>query len=442
MSETINDRKVFSLLEVARSISRTIADRYTSSFWVKAELLKLNHYPRSGHCYPDLVEKSAGSVVAQVRSNLWKSDYNQINRRFLEVTGEPLKDGINILLQARVQYDPIHGLSLQILDIDPGFTMGEMLREKLDTIKKLKEEGLFERNKTLPFPLLPKRVAVISVETSKGYSDFRKKIDDNPYGFRFFYMLFPSLLQGDGAVPELKRQLNRIRIVKDHFDVVAIIRGGGGDLGLSCYDSYELAKEVALFPLPVLAGIGHSTNETVVQMVAYKNNITPTDLADFLIRKFTDFKTPLDKYERLMKEIPLTVLERLNKEMASTAVRFSGNLQWILEKHHQTLNNGIGKIGTHASYVLKNAQLSVGQKTAELPARFRALFLEKQKEVKEMEKQMRLLDPKNILKRGYSITRHNQKPLTEASEVKRGDKLLTELYTGHIESIVESSEPT
>jgi exodeoxyribonuclease VII large subunit len=304
MPETINDRKVFSLLEVARSISKTIADRYTSSFWVKAELLKLNHYPRSGHCYPDLVEKSAGSVVAQVRSNLWKSDYNQINRRFLEVTGEPLKDGINILLQARIQYDPIHGLSLQILDIDPGFTMGEMLREKLDTIKKLKEEGLFERNKTLPFPLLPKRVAVISVETSKGYSDFRKKIDENPYGFHFFYMLFPSLLQGDGAVPELKRQLNRIRIVKDHFDVVAIIRGGGGDLGLSCYDNYELAKEVALFPLPVLAGIGHSTNETVVQMVAFKNNITPTDLADYLIRKFSDFKTPLENYERLLNEIP------------------------------------------------------------------------------------------------------------------------------------------
>jgi exodeoxyribonuclease VII large subunit len=442
MPETINDRKVFTLLEVARSISRTLAERYTNAFWVKAELLKLNHYPQSGHCYPDLVEKTAGKVVAQVRSLLWKSDYQKINRRFLDTTGEPLKDGINILFQARIQYDPVHGLSLQILDIDPGFTMGEMLRQKLENIKKLKEEGLFDRNKTLAFPLLPKRVAVISVETSKGYADFRKKIDGNPFGFHFFYMLFPSLLQGDGAVPELKRQLNRIRKVKDHFDVVAIIRGGGGDLGLSCYDNYELAREVALFPLPVLAGIGHSTNETVVQMVAHQNNITPTDLADYLIRKFTGFKTHLDHDERVLREISKTALEQREKEIKITSHRFSGLLHWILEKHHQLVSNKKNMVRTHTSYVLKSARISLEQQLTGLPPRLRSLFLDRETRLKEMEKQMRLLDPKNILKRGYSITWHNQKPITNHAEVNHGDRLLTELYAGEIESIVESSDPT
>jgi exodeoxyribonuclease VII large subunit len=441
MPEPINDRKVFTLLEVARSISKTLAERYTSAFWVKAELLKLNHYPRSGHCYPDLAEKSAGSVVAQMRSILWKSDYNLINRRFLEVTGEPLKDGINILFQARIQYDPVHGLSLQILDVDPAFTMGEMLREKLETIRKLKEEGLSDRNKTLPFPLLPKRVAVISVETSKGFADFRKKIDGNPFGFHLFYMLFPSLLQGDGAVPELKRQLNRIRKVKDHFDVVAIIRGGGGDLGLSCYDNYELAREVALFPLPVLAGIGHSTNETVVQMVAHQNNITPTDLADYLIRKFSDFKARIDHDESVLREIPKIGLEQRKKDIKTTAHRFSGLLHWILEKHHQLLSSQTNIVRTHTSYILKTGRISLEQQSNGLPLRLRSLFLDRETRLKDMEKQIRLLDPKNILKRGYSITWHNHKPLTDPSETRRGDRLLTELYAGEIESIVESSDP-
>ncbi|MBE9492523.1 MAG: exodeoxyribonuclease VII large subunit, partial [Bacteroidetes bacterium] len=282
MPENINNKQVFSLLEVTQSIERTISNRYTNSIWVKAELLKLNHYPKSGHCYPDLVEKSGGAVVAQIRANLWKDDYQQINKIFLETTKEPLKDGINILFNARIKYHPVHGLALQILDIDPNYTLGDMVREKLETIRKLKEEKIFDRNKSLKFPLLPKRIAVISVETSKGYSDFRNKIDKNPFGYRFFYMLFPSLLQGDKAVNDMLKQLARIRKVKDHFDVVAIIRGGGGDVGLNCYDNYNLAKEIALFPLPVLTGIGHSTNETVVQMVAYKNNITPTDVAGYL----------------------------------------------------------------------------------------------------------------------------------------------------------------
>src|SRR5690606_34833838 len=192
-------------------------------------------------------------------------------------------------------YDPVHGISLRILDVDAGFTLGDLEREKQETIAKLKEEGIYHQNKQLPFPLLPARIAIISVETSKGYADFLKIMDHNDYGYRFFHFLFPSLLQGERAVEAMLAQLRRIRKVQKHFDVVAIIRGGGGEVGLSCYNDYRLAKAIATFPLPVLTGIGHATNETVAEMVAYTNGITPTKIAEYLIRVFNDFSFPLEK---------------------------------------------------------------------------------------------------------------------------------------------------
>ena len=185
---------------------------------------------------------------------MWKDDYIKINNTFQKVLKEPLKDGIKILFLASISFDPTYGLALRIIDIDPGYTLGDLEREKQETIKKLQDEGIFNKNKTLKLPLLPQRIAVISVETSKGYADFLKVIDTNSWGYKFFHLLFPSLLQGEKAVEGIINQLRRIRKVRSHFDVVAIIRGGGGDIGLSCYNSFILAKEIALFPIPVITG--------------------------------------------------------------------------------------------------------------------------------------------------------------------------------------------
>lgn len=297
MPEKVNDKTVFTLLEVTKSIQQTILDRYKSSFWVKAEMNKLNFYKESGHCYPELVEKSNGRVIAQIRSNLWKDDYTRINSNFQKVLKESLKDGIKILFLATVSFDPNYGLALRIIDIDPSYTLGDLEKEKQETIKKLQDEGIFNRNKTHKFPLLPQRIAIISVETSKGYADFLKVLDANPWNYKFFHMLFPSLLQGEKAVQGIINQLLRIREVKSHFDVVAIIRGGGGDIGLSCYNNYMLAKEIALFPIPVITGIGHATNETVSEMISFSNSITPTKLAEYLLQTFHNFSVPVQKAE-------------------------------------------------------------------------------------------------------------------------------------------------
>jgi exodeoxyribonuclease VII large subunit len=309
MPEKANEKIIFSLLEVTQSIQKTLAERYTSSFWVKAEMNKLNNYPHSGHCYPDLVEKKDERVVAQLKATLWKEDYLRINSHFQQVLKEPLKDGIKILFCATITFDPAHGLSLRILDIDPSYSLGELEKEKSESISRITGEGIFYRNKKHQPPLLPQRIAIISVQTSKGYSDFMRVIEGNQWGYKFFLLLFPALLQGDSAAPSIIRQLKRIEKVKSHFDMVAIIRGGGGEVGLSCYNNFSLAREVALFPLPVITGIGHSTNETVVEMVAFENAITPTKLAEFLLQRFHNFSVPVKRAEERLADRSLKILK-------------------------------------------------------------------------------------------------------------------------------------
>jgi exodeoxyribonuclease VII large subunit len=393
MSETISGRTAFSLREVALGVQQTIQERHSGWIWVKAEMNKLNLYPHSGHAYPELVEKQDGRIVAQMRGNLWKEDYNRINHTFLEVLKEPLKDGITIFFQAKITFDPVYGLALRILDIDPSYSLGELEREKQQTIATLKKEGIFEKNKQTFLPLLPQRIAIISVETSKGYSDFTQVIAQNPWGYRFFLMLFPAILQGDQAAEQIIAQLSRIRKAGSHFDLVAIIRGGGGDVGLSCYNNLALAREVALFPLPVVTGIGHSTNETVTEMVAYRNAITPTELADLLIQNFHNFSVPVKEAEKTIGTIALHLLSIKRTELSGMASLLGSVVRQRLSGE--------------------------------------------QREVDHIESTVRLTDPIHVLKRGYSITFKNGRPVTHPEQVEQGDEIETRLHEGTIRSIIK-----
>lgn len=453
------DRKIFTLLQVTQSIQKTLSQRYTSSFWVRAEMNKLNHYPHSGHCYPELVEKSEGKIVAQIRANLWKSDYERIDQIFIKTLNEPLRDGIHILFLARVQFDPVHGLSLRILDIDPTFTLGELEKEKRDTIEKLKQEQLFFANKQLKLPLLPQRIAIISVETSKGYADFLKVIDGNPWGYRFFHMLFPALLQGDKASVTILGQLELIRKLKSHFDVVALIRGGGGDVGLSCYNEYVLAKAIVTFPLPVVTGIGHSTNETVVEMVAHKNAITPTELGDYLLQKFHNVAVPVQQAEELLKKVKEQVLvpaviafQNILKNL-TTAVSHNTSLQQQrLINHSRILSNGVRYLLSGDAVRLQRSRQELKMHSVnlclfsarELPVQQKLLqqagtgVVQSQKQrLDHYENSVRLLDPLNVLKRGYSITYSGGKLIRSIHQVHANDPVETQLSDGTFRSKVQ-----
>jgi len=414
MPELIQDKTIFSLLEVSKSIQKTLAERYKSLYWIKAEMNKLNHYTHSGHCYPELVEKQDGKIVAEIRSTLWKADFTRINNNFLKIAQEPLREGITMLFQASISYDPMYGLSLRIVDIDPTFTLGELEKEKLDSIRKLKEEGIYEANKSVPFPMLPKRLAIVSVETSKGLSDFYKIINQNPWGYRLECTLFPALLQGDKSIPSI---INQLAIIADkiaEFDVVAIIRGGGGEVGLSSYNNYLLARAIAIFPIPVLTGIGHSTNYTVSEMVAYKNAITPSELADFLIQKFHNFSVPIDKAAESIQQLISTRF----KEERNTLAQMATHIQWVGKRELQT------------------ARANIQQIQHELAALIKLRFYEHKTALAHTERIIQLSDPRRLLKQGFSITKVNGKLLQSIDQISPGDLIQTMVEDGEITSTV------
>ncbi len=460
MPEIINNKQTFSLIEVTKSIEKTLSDRYKCSFWVWAEMNKLNYYKHSGHCYPDLVEKHNGKVIALMRAHLWKDDYIRANQIFTNVLNEPLKDGIKIMFLARISFSPAYGLSLRIIDIDPAYTLGDLEKEKQETIKRMKSGHIFDKNKSLSLPLLPQRIAIISVETSKGYADFLNVIDANEWNYKYFHLLFPALLQGDKAIASITYQLNQIKKVIRHFDIVAIIRGGGGDVGLSCYNHYQLVKEIALFPIPVITGIGHATNETVTEMVAFSNAITPSKMAEYLLQKFHNFSVPVQDAEgKIINEAPRLVDVEKSKFFSETKL-FRAVTDNILFKNMNKLKERIqtflqqsrfifrsetvylGSIKTGLGNSSQKLLVENGKKIQQVTQRYSdrsLLFIkDKKRELTNLEKNIGNMSPENVLKRGYSITRLDGKAVCSIEQVTKGDKLRTVVFDGQIGSKVES----
>ena len=441
MSEVINNKTVFSLLEVANSIQKTINARYTSSYWVKAEMNKLNHYSHSGHCYPELVEKKDNKVIAEMRAVLWKGNFDKINAQFLKTLNEPLKDGIKILFLTQINFDPKYGISLNILDIDPSYTLGDLEKEKQQNIIRLKNENLFDKNKTLQLPLIPQRIAIISVETSKGYADFLNVIDNNQWNYKFFHMLFPSLLQGDKAPSNIIEQLHKIRKVNHHFDLVAIIRGGGDDIGLASYNNYDLAKAVASFPLPVLTGIGHATNETVTEMVAHSNHITPTKLAESLLQKFHDFSVPVQRAEEQIIYQARMVLNENKFNLKNEMKFFKSLTQNILNQNNSLLNQLPITLSREIKNLIKENKLYLDQNSEHIKKDAQQLLKYQKQRLDSLEKNVEILDPINVLKRGFSITKFNGKSIKNPNDLEIGQKVETILYEGEFISKIEKIKP-
>lgn len=480
MPQAIGDRSVFSLKEVTGSIQRTLSQRYTRAFWVRAEMNKLNYYKHSGHCYPELLEKESGKVVAQMRGIMWRDTYARVNQMFLNTLREPLRDGIKILFLARITFDAVHGLSLVIEDVDPVFTLGDLEAEKQETIRRLQTEHIFVCNKKLPFPLLPQRLAIISVETSKGYADFLNTLNATSYGKVIYHVLFPAILQGEKAVSQILRRLQQIERQAGLFDAVVILRGGGGEVGLSAFNNYELSKAVALFPLPVLTGIGHATNLTVVEQVAYFNGITPTAVAEFIVDRFVFYdealqraaeviqrktkslvqnhKTRLEAQNRVLTRLVQAQLMVVRRDFRQLVQRVRPRTRLFVSEQHQEIRL-LGHSLRHATLQFHQSYLQkLGQLSFVLAPQIRQSFKgwlqqlnEKRNAVNRfslyslnmrrltlqgVEKQVKLLSPENVLKRGYSITLLNGKALKNPQEAKTGDRLTTLLAEGSLESIV------
>ena len=471
------EHEIFTLKQVATSIQKAISERYHRLYWVKAEMHKLN-YTIKGHCYPELVHKEDGKLVADMRGQIWKANYDRISKNFAEIVKEPLRDGMTLLFQVKITFHPLYGMSLDIMDIDPTFALGELHKEREETLKRLTKEGIINANKSLNFPLLPKRIAVISVESSKGLSDFYSVIKNNTWGYNYFFMLFTAQLNGDPAIEAIQAQLKKIEKVKEHFDVVTIIRGGGGEIGLSCYNNYELSKAIATFPLPVLTGIGHSTNTTVAEMVAYRNAITPTELADFLLQSFHNFSVPIKEAQRIIlqesKQLLKNAKEGLTQEIRvfkgettnllqhfkhqlkdrSKTLLLNSNIRFHEEKRQlfrsqEKLKTGTNKIQHEQKYRLEfvleaikknrttyllNHQTHLEDVRIFLQQSLPRRFEKETERLKILERNIHLVDPKQVLKRGYSIALFEGKVISKQNPVNAGNQI--EIIT--METIISS----
>ena len=402
-----------TLQELNGRVKSTLQFEMPDAYWVQAEISGIN--PSSqGHCYLELVQKdtTGKTFLAKAKANVWRNTWLKMKPYFEAETGETLKVGMKVLLQVNVTFHEVYGYSLVVQDIDPTYTMGDMARRRKEILDQLAKDGVIGLNRELEIPLLPHRIAVISSATAAGYGDFRNQLAGNAYGFRFYVKLFQAAMQGDDVERSVIAALDAIAARRDMFDLVVIIRGGGAVSELSCFDSYDLAYNIANFPLPVITGIGHERDDTVADVVAHTKVKTPTAAAEFIINRVFDTAQVLETLGRRLGD---SVAERMNAEklrLERIAQKLPSLFAILKVRHEQLLENFLNRSVTGVRNILT--------------ARTHRLEI--------LEKSVAAADPALILKRGFSLTRLNGHVVRSASDLKPGDRLTTVLADGSVES--------
>ena len=402
-----------TLQELNGRVKSTLQFEMPDAYWVQAEISGIS--PSSqGHCYLELVQKdtTGRTFLAKAKANVWRNTWLQLKPFFESETGETLKVGMKVLLQVTVTFHEVYGYSLVVQDIDPTYTMGDMARRRKEIIDQLTKDGVIGLNRELEIPLLPQRIAVISSATAAGWGDFRNQLANNVYGFRFYVKLFQAAMQGDDVERSVIAALDAVAEHRDYFDLVIIIRGGGAVSELSCFDSYNLAFNIANFPLPVITGIGHERDETVADVVAHTKVKTPTAAAEFIINRVFDTAQALESLSRRLGD---AIMNRMNAE----------NMR--LEKLSQKLPSLFAVLRARHEQILEN----IWNRSA---AGVRNLLTAKSHRLELMEKSIAAADPALILKRGFSLTRLNGRVVKCASDLKPGDRITTALADGTFES--------
>lgn len=429
--------KALSLFELNSLVADVINSTISRSYWVQAELSEARE--NRGHCYMELIEKNEGSnaPIARASAKCWSNVWMLIKPAFIRITGQDVRAGMKVMLQVHAQFHPQYGFSWIVDDINPEYTMGDMMRKRQDIIRQLKAEGVFELQKELHFPIFAQRIAVISSETAAGYGDFCNQLETNEYELYFHVELFPAVMQGDHVEQSIINALNQINSREDDFDCVVIIRGGGATADLSGFDTLSLAENVANFPLPIVTGIGHERDESVLDMVSFQRVKTPTAAAAYLIDHLA---STLMRVENAQTQIVDSVRRALEVEKmriqhigihipvlfsvvrTKQEARLDGLSQRLLMKLKETMKQTNFHLSTLQSRILPTLQnrLSIEQHRLEI-----------------LEQRARLLDPSLPLKRGYSITLCNGKTVRNAKDLKIGDTIITRLEKGEVESRVE-----
>lgn len=406
----------FTLYSLNNMVRQAVSEGLPSRYWVTGELNEVRE-ASNGHCYIELVQRDevTQELVAKARGTIWSRIYSLLRPYFLEQTGEPFAAGLKVLLQVSVGFHELYGYTLDVCDIEPAYTVGDMARQRMLVIKRLTDEGVIDLNKELPFPLLPQRVAVISSATAAGYGDFCDQLASNRYGFVFYPHLFQSPMQGSGVEQGVISALDRIAADIDMWDVVVIIRGGGATSELSCFDTYDLANNCAQFPLPIITGIGHQRDESVLDMVAHTRAKTPTAAAELLIHAMLEQETCMTN---MMQGVVQGVQLRMDAEQ-------------------QRLQGLLGRLPMATALYLQGEKMRLQTSLQTVFSSAQMLIKEQQHRLDVCNAALEAASPERILSLGYSITRVNGRVVRSIDDVVPGDELTTEVAGGEFTSTVK-----
>ena len=419
-----------------------------NEYWVEAELSECRE--SRGHCYMELVQYDEGpsgtveytampqqsaTPIAKASAKCWASKWMLIRPYFERATGQRLHAGMKVLLKVYAQFHEAYGFSWIVTDIDPTYTLGDMARKRQEIIRQLKAEGIFDLQRELHLPIFCQRIAVISSETAAGYGDFFNQLADNPYGFRFETRLFPATMQGEGVEQSVINALESI--YNGQFDCVVIIRGGGATSDMSGFDTLALAENVANFPLPIITGIGHDRDESILDMVSHTRVKTPTAAAAFLIDHLKTVMDILnDSQEQIVRlaQQKLTYYKSQFATIAEVLPRLFSNVKVRQEARLDALNNSIAH---HAQQKILNSQLSIVNLENRLPILLDRRLMAEKHRLQLIEEKAKSLDPALLLSRGYSITLKDGHVIRDAAVLCSGDEIETRLANGTIHSTVK-----
>ena len=410
------EEQALSLYELNGLVKRAIRHCMPETYWVQAELSDVrSNY--SGHCYLEFVQKDAGgnNLIAKARGTIWSNIYKILKPYFEQETGQAFASGIKVLVRVSVEFHELYGYSLTVLDIDPTYTVGDMERKRREILCQLEKEGVIDLNKELEMPMLPQRVAVISSATAAGYGDFCNQLMNNPRRYGFQTELFPAIMQGERVEESIIAALNAVYDRLEEFDVVVIIRGGGATSDLSGFDTYELAANCAQFPLPIITGIGHERDDTVIDRIAHTRVKTPTAAAAFLI-------ACMDKVADRLDDLSYRLQQGVRNRLLWEHRR--------MESLKQRIPSAVYKRISDAKYELLSAQ-------RDLQLASRQFMSFKKHRLELLQQRLNDALPEKQLARGYSITLKEGKAVKDASVLKEGDIIVTLLHQGKVESVIK-----
>lgn len=428
-------REELSLLELNNRIKGIINEAFADTYWVRAEMSDVRTNA-SGHCYLEFIEKNAitGQTVAKARGSIWAKTFRMLKPYFEMETGQLFSSGLKVLVKVSIEFHELYGFSLNVLDIDPAYTMGDMMRRRMEIIRQLKEEGVFTLNKELSFPVLPQRIAIITSPTAAGYEDFMEQLTRNKGGYTFYTRLFPAIMQGEKTEVSVIEALDKINELIVFFDVVVIIRGGGATSDLNSFDSYFLASNCAQFPLPVITGIGHERDDTVLDMVAHTRMKTPTAVAEFLIGQMDTLSDEIGELQQSLLTISSSKLLQEKNDLQLMSSRFPSLAVKVINKSRMELMSIGNKLPAITASLIYDRRQEVSIIRSSIVDVCKSRMVSENNFLQMKTQFLEMISPDYILRKGYSLTFKAGKIIKKASELASGEEMTTRFSDGEVKS--------